>query len=162
MDLVASGTAPVSFAYDILLNDLPDPTDFTNLYDQYRILQAEIRYIPIYGPGEFPGNIYSVIDYDDANTIGVFESYQYESLQVTGLDQAFVRTFTPKVAEIVYNGNLTVAYGQPRGPRWIDVASPSVPHYGLKLAITTITGAPANITLGQLVVTVTLQCKNPR
>lgn len=161
-DLVASGTAPTSQSYSFSLAGLPNSSDFTNLFDQYRIVQAEARFIPVYAPGEFPGSIYTAIDYDDAVDISTTEALQYQTLQITGLYQPFLRTLNPTAADIVYNGNVTVAYGQRSRNEWIDVASPSVPHYGLKVAITTITGAPSSITLGSIVLTVTLQCKNPR
>jgi hypothetical protein len=162
LSLSGSGVGPTSISYGASLGTVPDYTDFTTLFDQYRIMQLEVRYIPIYAPGEFPGTISSVIDYDDANTISESQALQYQTLQVTALYQPFYRVLHPRSADIVYNGNVTVAYGQNRGPQWIDVASPDVPHYGLKLALPTITGAPNSIALGNLVFTLTIQCKNPR
>jgi len=161
-DLSASGVGPTVSSYAFTLTQLPNYTDFTTLFDQYRILQVEFRFINTYGDGEFPGQIYSAIDYDDDNAVSITDILQYETLQITNLSRPFYRVLQPKSADIVYNGNLTVAYGQSNQPKWIDVASPGVPHYGVKLSIPTITGAPNSISLGLIAVNVVLQCRNPR
>jgi len=161
--LTLSGTSDSNaFAYSYTLNNLPGPTEFTVLFDQYRIVQVQLRFLPIYGAGEFPGQIYTAIDYDDDTPQVISESLQNDTLQVTELYQPWVRTFNPLASMSVYNSPLLTGYALAKHNQWYDVASPSIKFYGLRLNAPIITGAPAAIAVGQLITTVIVQFKHPR
>jgi hypothetical protein len=163
-DLVLSGSTDSNQRhYTFPLNSFVNSTDFTNLYDQYRIAEVQLRYIPIYGPSDFPGVIYSAIDVDDANDEVINQIIQNETVMVTPLYQPFVRTLHPLVALPVFEeGSITDKYATGIPNQWIDAASPGVTYYGVKLSAPVIAGAPANITVGQIICTAIIQCRNPR
>lgn len=118
---------------------LDQTSSLTAVFDQYRIICIETWLIPqelsnlsgTYGTG----NLYSVIDYDDANpltTIG--QANDYTNVMCTTSNQGHYRRFTPHVAVATYSGAFT-SYGNVEAP-WIDATSTSVQHYGLKFAST--------------------------
>lgn len=161
--LTMSGTADTnSFGYSYTIGDVFGVADFTSLFDQYRIIQIQVRFMPVYGPGEFPGVIYTHIDYDDDNQETISQMVQDQTLQATELFQPWVRTFNPLVAIPVYENAIITGYGSGLPGQWIDAASTGIKYYGLKLAAPIITGAPASIVVGQLVATYIVQGRHPR
>lgn len=120
----------------IQLSNLNQSSSWTAVFDQYRIVRAEARFIPhTAGVTTSPfvaGVLTSVIDYDDATNIGSQAAaldYQNELTVATG--QPFIRTFTPHAAAALYSGAFS-SFGNVASP-WIDAASPNVQHYGIKL-----------------------------
>jgi len=131
-------------ALNFTLSALPSSTDFTSLFDQYRIAQVSIKFFPVAGVGTGSNPLVTVIDYDDSNTpSSVSDLYQYDSLQMNQPGTVFTRTLVPKTSTAVYSGAFTSFASAPNS-LWIDVASPNVQYYGLKYGITAVTGATAN------------------
>lgn len=157
------------------LNLTPSSTEFTNLYDQYRIKGVKRTFIYSqtgadttgaigpYGPAGAP-MLYMVRDYDDAATpsaVSEFLQRPYCTIRrLTGITKTFIR---PKMAGSVYNGG-TTAYGPKSG--WIDVGYPDVPHYAIKWIV--IPQGGSTTALGTIYGTLRvidryyLQFKNPR
>lgn len=110
--------------------------DFTAAYDQYRIVAVEIRFSP-YGnshvkTADFPGRLFTCIDYDDAGApANAAEVMEFGNCEITNSYNKAVRRFKPRVASALYSGAFT-SFGNVEAP-WIDAASPSVQHYGVKL-----------------------------
>jgi len=105
---------------------------FQALFDQWRIMMVEVTVMPFAGPGAtVAGQMYSVIDYDDAATpTSAAQLLQYETLQVNEIAQPFRRCFVPHSAVAAYNGAFTGFQNVAR--QWCDSASPGIQHYGLK------------------------------
>lgn len=74
----------------------------------------------------------SVIDYDDANTTTFTQCLQYQTMKMTRGNQKHTRYFKPKIPGALFSGGTAISGHPMRG--WIDLAAPSVPHYGLKIA----------------------------
>ncbi len=155
-------------AFQFALSDLPGYTDFTGLFDQYRILEIMLEFIPVTVPfgastssTAYP-SIHSIIDLDDANLpASVDELRQYGSHQVVPNQKYFRRVFTPRWPIAAYSGAFT-SYAQNDVRQWLDVASPGVIHYGVKTAVSPVTTASGSFVLYNVEATYVFQCKNTR
>jgi hypothetical protein len=136
--IIPSVTVETDGAYAFSLGSLPDYTEFTALFDTYRITSVRLCFYPLFldtsATVPYPP-IHTVIDYDDNNTLAITILNEYDSLQVVQIGQFFERTLTPRIASAAYGAGAFTSYMQPKAKTWIDCASPNVTHYGLKYAI---------------------------
>jgi hypothetical protein len=162
---VSANTGDTVNAFYVTLGNMPNPTDFTALFDQYRILEVAFTFTPYATSSTsasvsttFPGIIGSWIDYDDANLpANIQEGQQYDSFQRNTATLPFTRIVKPRSASAAYSGAFTSyqnVYGQ-----WIDAASPNVQFYGLKTVITGSTYATST-KVYEVEATVTLQARS--
>lgn len=127
-------------SYNFALSYLTSYSEFTALFDQYRIERIETTFFPTVteiGAASTWVNSYllTAIDYDDANTYSsVNDALQVATASITPITKQVTRTFVPRVALAAYSGTFT-SYAQAPPMQWIDCASPGVQHYGLKTAI---------------------------
>jgi hypothetical protein len=136
-NITGSTTGETDGAVTVTLASFPDYTDFTNLFDTYRILQAVVEFNPLFLDTTATTNyppLATVIDYDDGNSTAYAQLEEYDSFMITQTGQYFQRVFTPRIALAAYSGTFT-SYSQPKAGTWIDVASTGVVHYGLKYAL---------------------------
>lgn len=147
--LISSSTADVPFSFRFRLVDLPPAavTDFTGLYDQYKIRAVKVSIIPRsndYGSGITAARIFSVLDYDDSIIPGSLnEILQYQNVKMTTYGKVHSRYFKPSVN---FQGGIlgtTNNMALPKKNVWIDIASTDVPHFGMKGVITPTSGALA-------------------
>jgi hypothetical protein len=83
--------------------------------------------------------LYCVIDYDDNNNLGSAAAAEsYSTCIVLHPGESLERTFCPRMAVAAYSGAFT-SYANVQ-PMWIDAASTTVQHYGIK---TFVPGAAA-------------------
>lgn len=119
-------------------------TDFSALYDEYRISAVTWKIWPdlttvdsaeqISGLPSDPGMFEMVVDYDDENSPIASELYEYQTyrnFRFLGRNQPITSTIVPRVSQAYYQTALIQAYGS-KGRQWLDLASPAVPHYGWK------------------------------
>lgn len=140
------------------LSQFPGYTDLTSLFDQYRIIQIQIDFVPSSSSGVYVP-FYSAIDYDDYTVAaGLGDLLQYQTLMVTQSAAVHTRVFNPRIAAAAYGGVVFTSYANLPGTTWIDVASPSVNYYGLKYYW------PAGASTGILtpVVKAVIQCRSVR
>lgn len=144
----AAYTAPANFgALSFKLADLPNYTEYTNLYDEYRIKAVKVMFLPTLNSNvelETSGtssslttipSLYTWIDNDD-NTAptAITQGQQFQSFKCHGLlDRMRQRSLVPECSTALYSGTFT-SYGQVKN-QWIDNNSPSVVHFGLKFGI---------------------------
>lgn len=124
------------------LNDLPQVTAFTGLYDQYKITKVKVSFIPMVTQNAVistaaevsnPGLFGTVIDYDDNNALTTFaqyEEYQNFKFQPCISTKTMTRTFRPHIAIAAYQSSFA-GFGN-KANMWLDCASPTIQHYGLK------------------------------
>lgn len=128
-----SSVTGASGGYSFALSQLPASSDFTNLFDQYRIAQITVTFAPNYIQAEVP--VYTILDYDDSLTppslLSVFEK---ETCRISKSNQITERTFVPRVLREVYATAVTSGYETALTP-WIDSVNDTVPHYGFKYFI---------------------------
>lgn len=138
---------------------LPNYPEFTALYDQYRIDWVECEFYfsnnqsSVNSPATTLPLIYVAKDYDDANQAFIADLQQYENTQTWQLgndrgDGKRTVNVKPNVDVAVYNTALTSGYARGK-PMFIDVGSPNVPHYGIKIAYDPI-NYPTNTLVGYL------------
>lgn len=134
--LLTSITVPSYGASSFALNDFVNRTEYTGLFDQYRIEEFEIWIEPIVSQSTVISNlgyVSTAIDLDDSTTptaVSQVEGKQ-NAITTSALDGHYHR-WKPHMAIAAYSGVFTSFASVPAG--WIDSGSPSVQHYGVKFA----------------------------
>lgn len=117
-------------------------------FDQYCIYAVTVSVSSLMVSASFgAAQCYTAIDYDNVANIGKTGIQAYTSCVLTpiGADatSSLVRFIKPCIAPQVTSSNLPVAGGISRS--WLDIAYPSVQHYGLRMIFD---GFSANVTNG--------------
>lgn len=127
-------------AVQFSLNGVPSVTDFTSLYDQYKINGVKVEFIPDINNvqqsatpgGPIMGMLHTAIDYNSASTpSSLNQILQYPNLRSTRMTRIHKRYFRPRVAMTVYDGAVANGYGTSARSQWLDCQYPDIPHYGL-------------------------------
>jgi hypothetical protein len=118
-------------------------TQLSQVFDQYRILMAEVWLTPhtsadiSLGQGQW----FSVLDFDDStNLTSVAAAQDYQNCLSSPQTCGHYRKFQPHVANALYAPSAFSSFGNVASP-WIDAASGTVAHYGVKFAATPSTVA---------------------
>lgn len=135
-DPTAPGDVPINQTLSFKLTDVVNSSEFTTLFDQYRINKVAVVLTPHGNSAELANLnrpiLYSRVDYDDvtgyANVNEMMESPNVRSSVGTSKHSVVLR---PAVAVPLYQSGVTFAYG-PKWKQWVDCSYPSVPHYGVK------------------------------
>lgn len=136
----SSATVPVFAQANFNVGQLDQITSLAAIFDQYRIDQVEIWWIPhttsnpTQAAANGPGLAHSVIDYDDSNaltTIG--QALDYTNCVAASGVAGHYRRFKPHVAVAAYQGTFA-GYSNVTSP-WLDLASTTIQHYGFKIAL---------------------------
>lgn len=135
----SSGVSPTALTFS--LDKVVNPSEFTQLYDQYKIKGIKIYfdYSPDVGGGTGATSLMPKLwikrDYDDASTptlTQMTESNQSRCIRFNDNRTTFSIFIRPSTLKSIYRTSLTQAYG-PEWRQWLDCANPDIPHYGLKL-----------------------------
>jgi len=136
-DLAISNAGANPGGLSFLFGSLPSVTDFTTLFDQYRINLIKVQFVPNFTGGDLnPAatfqtipNLHTVIDHDDAATPGSLNVLlQYTSMKMTRGSQTHTRLIKPTtLANIGGVNNVGHRY-----KTWIDMTQTTIPHFGLK------------------------------
>lgn len=157
-----SVTGAQGYGINFQFNMLPGYTDFTSLFDQYKIKKVVFSLIPKISEASLAlgatnnsalVNLHSAIDHDDSTApTSINQLCQYESYKTTRGHNVHTRVLVPKIE--LSNGAST---STPKAYQWIDTADATVPHYGVKLWIPFITAS--TIVYYDLKVTMYFDCK---
>ncbi len=160
------------------LSDLAGYTEFTALYDQYRVKKLTYTLVPMWSTcvspeanpnGTLGGFIHSCYDYDDANypavsTSGITTLMERPSYSCV----AAVKTsptiweVVPRIAMAAYAASAFSSYAN-LPAEWIDCSSPNVEHYGLKLLFELNNPASASVFMNyRLFVTAEVEFRQSR
>lgn len=152
---------------DIFLNglisssfDMPGFSDFTNLFEEYRIDKVDIMVLPTYSSGnvitgtsanQLPWIVYvgDSTDVDGENSLELMQRQSAKFTQLTnnGVHPPVLCTVYPK-SQAVLSGSSTP---QAPGTRWVSTDDYGIPHYGFKMALDdSYNGYALNTTLAQL------------
>lgn len=149
-----SGGGAVTFGYTFKLDDLDNSSSLSGVFDLYRINAVVLRFWPITNNYVTPvtgipnANIPTLqwaTDYTDAtapSTPAVLS--RFANLHSVQWNKPISIKLRPAVVSELYRSATTTAY-TPKWKQWIDHQYPTVPHYGIKGAIT---GISANMTVG--------------
>lgn len=120
-------------------------TSYANLYDQYRIMQICMEFIPLCIPvnsntgGQFTnltdGTLYVIVDYNDSAVIASKDSlFDYPSIKIIPMGKPSVTKicYTPRVLEAVYNTAGAAVAGANSIAPWISTSQSAIAHYGVK------------------------------
>lgn len=149
------------------LQNVPNASEFTSLYDQYKITAVKYQILPRgnvadIGTSATQGNmgrVFSVLDYDDSNAPASFnEMTQYQNCKVTPSTVTHTRYLKPRFNMDVLSGSVGLTANAPR-TGWIDCGQADVRHRGVKIGIQ----APTNAVMTyDLMITYYLAFKNVR
>lgn len=135
----ANAVSVVSFNFQV--NSLANVGSWAAIFDQYRIDAAMIEFVPrqnsrlVSVAGDIPGELFTVLDYDDSTTLSsAATAEQYPTCQIVPCWDGVVRYVVPRVAVAAYSGAFS-SYGNVPS-LWIDAASLTVQHYGVKALVT--------------------------
>lgn len=122
--------------YVFKLSDLPNYTEFTNLFDEYKITTIVLKFTPLYQQNLSAldyGEIYSVLDRDDNAILNLSQIQQYQNVKIRhGLKGTKV-VIKPRMKGAVFNTSATpTGYVMSPSTSFIDCAYPDVTHYCLK------------------------------
>jgi hypothetical protein len=139
---------------------LPAATEFSALYDQYRIDYVDCQFMfsnnqsSVNSPGTVLPIMYLAKDYDDSNVANYTDLQQYSTQKTWQLGQhrgdgIYHVKVKPNVDVTVYQSALLTGYARGK-PMFIDTSSPAVPHYGIKIAYDPIFTPAASTNVGYL------------
>lgn len=147
-----TASAESSYSFTFSLAAIAGYTEFTTLFDQYKITGVKCIFLPRVDNNPNPdstsgvavgnpttGLIYYTPDYDDANPAASAALSQYQGVRITRGDQPFSIFIRPRIAVAAYTGTGQIFTGYMNTQGWLDSASSGIPHYGLKLSWTQTT-----------------------
>lgn len=134
-------------AYSFKLDNLVNPSDFTNLYDSYKINKITLHLEPQYDQTQGAGSsgpisrkIRVVHDYNDNDVLTDEDDYleysnckSYSPWSRRGINI----TLYPKINNIIENvgGSANAFTSQASSKVWLDIKNDEVPHFGIKMFI---------------------------
>jgi len=139
-DFVLSGLIPnitVTQTYDFNLAQLDDSTEFTNLFEKYRIKAIQFKMFPMIQSNN-PGQTYMpVLAYCRQTSSGVTPAtlsnfMQQDNVKLTRANKPITIYLKPFVDTEVYKSSVSTGYSGKRG-LWINTTDDTVPHYGVNL-----------------------------
>lgn len=151
------------------LNQVPNVSEFTSLFDNYRIsfvkLMFRLRTSPdaqLANNSAYP-QMFIQRDYDD-NTVPTSVNSVRESgrciLRTIRPDRYTVVKIRPATQNLVFNDTGSNTVFVPKWKQWLDMSYPGVPYYGIKYAVDTFSANTNNIIEIQAVYY--FQCKDTR
>lgn len=127
------------YGHYFALNQLPNVSEFTSLFDQYQLVKVNLRFKLRIDPGAgstlgtYPTMLYRR-DHDDANPPGSIDEMEQSNLtrHVVLHPNKWIKIgVKPSILQAGYTQTgVTATF--PKYKTWIDVSYPDVKHYGLK------------------------------
>lgn len=155
--LTTDGITPVLVGFNFSFNDIPGNSEFTSLFDFYKITGIRVRVMPFSQDGSestlatynsYNPPMYFAVDTSDGSApVSVDAVLEYDTLKIGWLWKGIDFYFKPKFSD---------ATGAQRGG-WVATTNSAVDWWGLKVAIPPTTGSAAKATM---LVTFYVQCKN--
>lgn len=131
----SSTSIEVSSAQYFALSSFPNVAAYTGLFDQYRIVRAEMWFMPSanIGTSAIPetGSYCTAVDVDDVTAPATFNALIGKpNANISGMFAGHYHSFVPAIATAAYSGAFT-SYASTEGS-WLDCSSPSIQYYGVK------------------------------
>lgn len=178
--LVAGADGNDSFInYTFSLDDIASETDFTNLYDAYKIKAVKLRFLPYYTQSVLNSanptfstfssvsnlRIYSAVDYNTASTPTSIDSIrEYSNCKVTSYTRGHSRYFKP-LPQLVASNNPFYQFPRAFAP-WMNSTTSSTAYLSLRVGIDTSLFPAASIAPGDVLLRVEavyyISCKSPK
>lgn len=159
--------APLLQCWTWQFSQLQNVSEFTNLYDQYRINFVVVKYFLKIDPGaqaagtaSYP-KLYWYRDLDDSNaplSLNEIRENARSRVKVMNPNRPVVIKYKPNSLQLIYTSAIANQF-KPAYSQWMDVAQTGTPHYGHKWAIDDLTNTNYKV---ETEVTYYFQCRNPR
>lgn len=141
--ITSSSAAEGLYAFSFALSDVADYTAYTSVWDVFRIVDIVVTMVPVTlpaAPATGPAYAFCYIspDFDDATTPANSTALlSYASMSFLGPSDRYSFRFQPGVDVATTTSAAASVNGvfNKKSP-WLDCSSPSVPHYGVKAAVT--------------------------
>lgn len=146
---------PYVNGFNYKFSNLPNYTEFTALYDQFRINYVVTKWYLKIDPSaqtaataSFPRMYYCVDADDDAppTNINELRNHGRTRMVIMNPNRPVTIKFRPSVLIQAYEGATTTAY-IPKWKQFVDCADFATPHYGLKVAIDDLTNTNYQVTV---------------
>lgn len=172
--IITTGTNWVAFARSFSVSLLPNFSDFSGLFDQYRIRCIVAKFRLVQPPeasntpatSQFYPDIYVIVDHDDDTVpTSVDTVLQYGKCKrgVLKPNFWFKYRFYPTAALQLYRTATTTAYAPAKNGMFLDLNQSDTPYYGIKGIVSNeaagLTTAPIGIEFHAVLV---VQFKNSR
>lgn len=178
ISLGVASTGNYTGAFSFSIDKDPAYAELVALFDCYRIRKVKMQIMPRYNsvdvfeatdPASQPMTSYmapyvSVVDYDDATTSTYVQIEEYETARWHNPRVPCQIVVRPIAAQAVFDG-VTTAYNRCPRSTWMDLAYPSVPHYGIKIAFKPLdvpVVTAKNDIIYDVRFTMYIECKNSR
>lgn len=174
-DLKLSAGASTDFDNLVFsLDNVTGYTEFTALYDFYRINAVKVSFIPVsnvslwsdtdqvvFRNTEFANRLFTVIDYNDGTALTTInEAREYRTCKWTPYTRIHKRYFHPTPVYHISSSDNNIAQVR---KAWISCADPTVQYYGIKTAYDGRTNTTMNAeTIYKIECVYYMQFKNPK
>lgn len=127
-----------NYGLNFVVSDIDDFASISNVFDCYRIkkilYQIKPLTLPVTSSSGINGcELIAAVDLDDSNAPTFNGLTHYQNARIATPGNTLAIEFTPHVAVAAYSGAFT-SYANEQN-KWIDCASSSVQHYGLKVSV---------------------------
>jgi len=154
-DFIISDNTGIQYnAFQFQLNQCLNYLKYVAIYDQYRILKVEVKFIPVMttqiikpvvngntagiNPESIVPMFYVVRDNDDAQLpVSINELRGRPDCKTVKATQSVRMIFKPKTTTPVYQDGVTNGYKINQKDDWLDVANSQIAYYGLKTVLET-------------------------
>nr|WAE42881.1 MAG: capsid protein [Cressdnaviricota sp.] len=137
-NLSCASAAALSATFQFRLADLPAVTDFTNLFQRYKINRVKIEFTPNFNVGQSISTngmflMYGVVDRETLTTLTTTaQAEEYSSLKIWRCNQKHKVYFQPS-GTIGCTDVASTNYNIVSKPQWISTSVSTVEHLGYKL-----------------------------
>lgn len=165
---ISVAAAAVFNGIDFLWASVGSSSTLATVYDQYRVLECVVDFIPVFteivasatGTAN-PGNLHTIIDYDDAiSPASTAAMAKYSTYQTVNGVRRHKRRVKPMSAVGAYSGVVFTGFDSVYA-QWHQTASPSTNHYGVKYGIDDNNFAAAT-TIYNIEIAMLYQCRQQK
>lgn len=139
--LIQAGSTLIAFSVGFELSDLAQVATWQAVFDQYKIEKVLLRFrarnnaVSVFNTASPNGGVptgYVVIDRDDSTALAsVLAAEEYDTCETFEGTDSITIVLEPSITPAYYASGAFSAYGVTT-PKWLDIANPGVPHYGVK------------------------------
>lgn len=137
-NIAVTGTAVVH-ALSFSLSDIPNSSEFTSLFQAYRLNKIVVRIQPKFNVGNSTGTIaapqiVTAIDYNDDNAgFTRAQLLEYSTHRLHFGFRPMIRKFTPAIEGALLGATNAVVSGVQKFKQWVDTSAHDVKQFGFKV-----------------------------
>lgn len=163
----AAGFVPYTNWYGAALSEVLNSSEFTTLYDQYRLNYVVLKFWLKIDPSaqaaasaSYP-KIFYYRDYDDSTVPGNLNEIRENQrcrVVVMNPNRPVVIKFRPNMLQLMYNDAISSTF-KPAWKQWVDCSLSSARHFGIKFAIDDLTNTNYRVDIEKWIY---FSCRNTR